>query len=110
AAPTARSRRQLPSAETARGSRYHPRDRRARIRPADLVRVSPLGVLYSFKGDPDGALPAAGLILVNGTHYGSTLFGGDAPNCTTGCGTIFEASASGRETVLYSFEGDPDGA
>jgi hypothetical protein len=35
--------------------------------------------IYSFQGAPDGSIPEAGLIDVNGTLYGTTSTGG------TGC-------------------------
>ncbi len=62
-------------------------------------------VLHSFAGDPDGAHPKSGLINVNGTLYGTTFYGGS--NCSShgGCGTVFTITASGAETVLYSFKG-----
>jgi uncharacterized repeat protein (TIGR03803 family) len=61
-------------------------------------------VLYSFSGPPDGEDPAAGLIDVGGTLYGTTAGGG-----ALGGGTIFSISLpSGTERVLYSFRG-PDG-
>ncbi|MBV8067081.1 MAG: hypothetical protein JO113_03810 [Candidatus Eremiobacteraeota bacterium] len=57
-------------------------------------------VLYNFAGGPDGAQPsaAAGLIDVNGTLYGTTIYGG-----TYNRGTVFSISATGKEKVLYSF-------
>jgi len=63
-------------------------------------------VLYRFAGGSDGANPAAGLIDVNGTLYGTTVHGG-APSCS--CGTVYSISASGAETVLYRFAGGTDG-
>jgi uncharacterized repeat protein (TIGR03803 family) len=62
-------------------------------------------VLYRFGTDPDGALPFAGLLNVNGTLYGTTSNGGDF-----GAGTVFSVSTSGSEKVLYRFEGGTDGA
>jgi uncharacterized repeat protein (TIGR03803 family) len=41
---------------------------------------------------------------VNGTLYGTTPQGGAS------AGTVFEVSTSGKERVLYSFKGVPDGA
>ncbi len=68
-------------------------------------------VLYSFAGAPDGADP--GQISLRGNAlYGTTYTGGDA-NCSTftgGCGTIFRASLSEGEQVLYRFGGVSDGA
>jgi uncharacterized repeat protein (TIGR03803 family) len=67
-------------------------------------------VLYSFKGGTDGAYPETGLTEVNGKFYGTTLMGGDLAcyGSSSGCGTVFEISASGREHVLYSFKGPPE--
>ena len=75
-------------------------------------------VLYNFcsaSSCADGASPSAGLFLdAKGNLYGTTLSGGTGP-CTgefsSGCGTVFELSASGTETVLHNFTGvAPDGA
>ncbi len=63
-------------------------------------------VLYSFTGTPDGAYPYGGVILDSaGNLYGATYGGGAA-----GYGAVFELDTSGKETVLYSFTGAPDGA
>jgi uncharacterized repeat protein (TIGR03803 family) len=62
--------------------------------------------LYSFNGQPDGANPLAGLVEdAAGNLYGTTCGGG-----ATGNGTIFKVDSSGKETVLYSFAGQPDGS
>jgi hypothetical protein len=70
-------------------------------------------VLYSFKGDPDGGYPAAGLAFGNGGRlYGTTQFGG---NCQSHLGTVFELippvkrGGAWKETLLYSFTGGNDG-
>ena len=72
--------------------------------------------IYQFRpGTGDGYAPAAGLIAdAKGNLYGTTMFGGAACGLD-GCGTVYELSPSngGRtwtETVLYSFQGAPDGA
>jgi uncharacterized repeat protein (TIGR03803 family) len=63
-------------------------------------------VLYSFAGGSDGANPHSGLVSdSNGNLYGTTSSGG-----ASGAGTVFEITASGTETVLYSFSGGSDGA
>ena len=63
-------------------------------------------VLYSFKGTPDGASPAAGVIRdAAGNFYGTTFYGG-----ASGWGTVFKLDTTGKETVLYSFTGGADGA
>lgn len=64
-------------------------------------------VLARFKGGTDGGDPIAGLININDVLYGTTSEGGS--ECYGGCGTVFKATASGQETVLYSFKGAPDG-
>ncbi len=69
-------------------------------------------VLHSFKGAPDGENPGGGLVSVNGSLYGTTTAGGTSEACPQfdGCGTFFSMSASGSETVLYSFPGGRNGA
>jgi uncharacterized repeat protein (TIGR03803 family) len=71
-------------------------------------------VLYSFGGPPDGANPYGGVVRDSADNlYGVTFFGGSGP-CNNGfggigCGTIYEVTRSGQESLLYSFEGAPDG-
>jgi uncharacterized repeat protein (TIGR03803 family) len=68
-------------------------------------------VLYSFKVGKDGAYPEAALLDVKGTLYGTTAYGGSGTACgSSGCGTVFKITTSGKEAVLYSFAGEPDGA
>jgi uncharacterized repeat protein (TIGR03803 family) len=70
-------------------------------------------VLYYFRGHrrADGSNPDAGLIAINGTLYGTTIYGGGEKSCRhkLGCGTVFEISTSGVEQVLYRFKDAPDG-
>jgi uncharacterized repeat protein (TIGR03803 family) len=63
-------------------------------------------VLYSFGAQPDGAYPRASLIMdTKGNFYGTTYQGG-----ANGEGTVFELTAAGEESVLYSFgAGSGDG-
>jgi uncharacterized repeat protein (TIGR03803 family) len=62
--------------------------------------------LYSFQGKPyDGSSPYAGLTYFKGTFYGTTEYGG-----SSGSGTVYSITPSGRETVLHSFKGGKDGA
>jgi uncharacterized repeat protein (TIGR03803 family) len=63
-------------------------------------------VLYRFKGGVDGFQPAAGLTKVGNALYGTTQKGG----YPAGLGTVFKVTRSGKETVLHSFYGQPDGA
>lgn len=69
-------------------------------------------VLHVFRGQPDGAVPEAGLIMgTGGAMYGTTSVGGTGAcsndGGTPGCGTVFAVDSSGQETVLYSFTGHP---
>ena len=51
------------------------------------------GALYGFTGSPDGAQPAASLILDrHGKPYGTTQKGGTGTCSFYGCGTVFEVS------------------
>ncbi len=63
-------------------------------------------VLHSFAGRNDGGDPT-GVTLHEGDLYGTTLVGGGTPECTGGCGTVFElAQTTGglpRETILHVF-------
>jgi uncharacterized repeat protein (TIGR03803 family) len=62
-------------------------------------------VLYKFKGTPDGYFPQA--LLVNDPEsnlYGTTYLGG-----ANGLGAVFKVSTNGKETILHSFAGPPDG-
>lgn len=62
--------------------------------------------LYRFTGGLDGGRPKTGLHRDSvGNLYGTTKAGGAFGN-----GTVFEVSASGIETVLYSFTGGADGS
>ncbi|MGH8319123.1 MAG: choice-of-anchor tandem repeat GloVer-containing protein [Steroidobacteraceae bacterium] len=76
-----------------------------------VFKISATGtetVLYSFKGGTtDGDGPRAGLLMDSaGNLYGTTEFGG-----TNNGGTVFKISATGAESVLYSFRGGTtDGA
>jgi uncharacterized repeat protein (TIGR03803 family) len=46
-------------------------------------------ILHDFAGGrKDGAIPVAGVILSNGTIYGTTSYGGNG-SCNNGCGTIY---------------------
>jgi uncharacterized repeat protein (TIGR03803 family) len=81
-----------------------------------VFKITPSGkltTLYSFcpeSGCPDGEFPAAELVqATDGNFYGTTYNGGTGTNCTSGCGTIFEITASGTLTTLHSFDGT-DGA
>lgn len=56
-------------------------------------------IVHPFgRSKTDGENPAADLINVKGTLYGTTAYGG-----TNGVGTVFSITPSGHETVLHSF-------
>jgi uncharacterized repeat protein (TIGR03803 family) len=62
-------------------------------------------VLHYFQGGSDGSGPVAGVVLDSaGNLYGAAEQGG-----TDGYGTLYEISANGQFTVLYSFDGADDG-
>lgn len=73
-----------------------------------VFKVSPTGsetVLHSFAGGSDGAYPSAILTRSpSGAVYGTASGGG-----SFGYGAIFEISASGAESILYSFSNGSDG-
>jgi uncharacterized repeat protein (TIGR03803 family) len=66
--------------------------------------------LHSFTF-PKGWSPETGLLrdASSGMLYGTTYGGGDTSCDSIGCGTVFDLSATGKETVLYKFKGSPDG-
>jgi len=75
--------------------------------------------LYGFAGGSDGSRPWAAVVIgASGSLYGTTALGG-AGGCYAGCGTVFNlrpaahaqpnALAPWVETILYSFQGVPDG-
>jgi uncharacterized repeat protein (TIGR03803 family) len=74
-----------------------------------VFKVTPNGtqtVLYNFTGGTDGANPEASLVRdAAGNLYGTTIAGG-----ASGAGTVFKVTGKGKETVLYSFTGEADGA
>jgi uncharacterized repeat protein (TIGR03803 family) len=68
-------------------------------------------ILYSFRAESsDGQHPAAGLINVEGTLYGTTSEGGRAGCYDSGCGTVFSITTAGKEKVLHRFGRHSDGA
>jgi uncharacterized repeat protein (TIGR03803 family) len=68
-------------------------------------------VLHIFKGKKDGTLPAANLVVDKaGNLYGTTYSGGGDGCGGAGCGTIFQISSRGKETILHVFAGGSDGA
>lgn len=81
----------------------------------DVYSVSASGaykVLYAFRGPNygDGYGPYGSLLDVNGTLYGVTYLGGAASSSSTGYGMVYALTRSGKEKVLFSFQGPPDGS
>lgn len=66
-------------------------------------------VLYTFTGTPDGKLPSSGLLRVSSTPFSTDIYGTTTLGGTNNLGSIFKLSATGHETVLYSFAGGADG-
>ena len=67
-------------------------------------------VLYNFTGGSDGGQPFSGLLRDDaGNLYGTTNEGGAAGCFGLGCGTVFEVTPDGIETVLHAFAGGADG-
>ena len=63
-------------------------------------------VLLSLAGTPDAEDPYSGLTRDKaGNFYGTTLYGGTKG----GFGTVFKLRPGGKETILHSFGGTPDG-
>jgi uncharacterized repeat protein (TIGR03803 family) len=74
-----------------------------------VYKITPSGVykvIYTFRGSGNGSGPSGALLNVNGTLYGVTVVGGTG---CSGCGTVFSVTPSGKEKVLYSFQGGSDG-
>jgi uncharacterized repeat protein (TIGR03803 family) len=81
---------------------------------APSARAQTFTTLYRFTGGTDGGYPTAELIRdATGNLYSTTIDGGDIP-CNGGgqfgCGTVFKLSPGNKETVLYAYTGDADGA
>ena len=74
-----------------------------------VFKLDPAGtetILHSFSGGADGGTPYAGVIGdAAGNLYGTTSEGGAYL-----WGTVFAVDPTGKETVLYSFSYDRDGA
>lgn len=74
--------------------------------------------LYQFTGGSDGGNPSSPLISgPKGVFYGSAAVGGlVTASCPLGCGLIYQltpptvSGGNWTETVLYAFQGTPDGA
>jgi hypothetical protein len=67
-------------------------------------------VVYSFGNAPDGNYPGSN-VMNAGNTYGVTTSGGNGAcnNGDPGCGTVFEVTPAGTETILHNFTGGTDG-
>lgn len=80
-----------------------------------VYKIDPTGkqtVLHRFTDGKDGAYPYGDLLVADGALYGTTAAGGTGP-CkfvaeAVGCGVVFKLEGK-KETVLYNFQGPPDG-
>ncbi len=76
------------------------------VSPQQSHAEATYNILHEFGVSPDdGKNPAAELINVNGTLYGTTVGGGSHIY-----GTVFSITQNGDETVLHSFGARRDGA
>jgi uncharacterized repeat protein (TIGR03803 family) len=67
-------------------------------------------VLHAFTAGSDGAVPSPIIRDAQGNLYGTTRFGGIVSCGEDTCGTVFKIDSTGKETVLYSFEGGSNGS
>jgi uncharacterized repeat protein (TIGR03803 family) len=86
-----------------------------------IFKITPAGVetvfysfMYGVNGSRDGAGPTGLIQASDGNFFGTTGEGGvgygECSTDNTGCGTIFEITPAGVETVLHLFKNQPDGA
>jgi|HubBroStandDraft_6_1064221.scaffolds.fasta_scaffold47329_3 uncharacterized repeat protein (TIGR03803 family) len=65
-------------------------------------------IVHSFGVGSDGSFPASSLVVVNGTLYGTTEYGGGNQRCfddgvRADCGTVFSVRPGGDERILHRF-------
>jgi uncharacterized repeat protein (TIGR03803 family) len=72
-----------------------------------VIKVTLTGhesLVYSFKNEPDGSYPYAGLVAVGNALYGTTSSGGQgACGGYGGCGTVYKVTPAGKEKVIHRF-------
>jgi uncharacterized repeat protein (TIGR03803 family) len=77
------------------------------------VTAADVTTLHIFSEGAGGVTPMGNLVRdAKGRLFGVSLVGGDlncAPGYGYGCGVVYELSPTGKETVLHSFAGPPDG-
>jgi len=67
-------------------------------------------VLYDFSAGNDGEDPEASVTAYKNRLFGTTIYGGGTGCAGLGCGTVYSLTTTGKETVLYRFQGGSDGA
>ena len=81
-----------------------------------VFRLAPDGtetVLHQSTAQYDGSGPYGSLIMdKRGNLYGTTATGGSTGcgGIDYGCGTVFKVNAKGKESIVYAFGGNSDGA
>jgi len=71
----------------------------------EVTHQGEVTVLYSFSNSVDGAAPSGPLLqFTNGLLYGTSIGGG-----SNGHGTVFQVTAAGNVTAIYSFTNGIDG-
>ncbi len=84
-----------------------------------VFELSPSGgswtetILHNFGSGDDGATPESGVIFDSaGNLYGTTNFGGNSPNCESGCGIVYQlvpSNGSWTENIILYFDGSTSG-
>jgi uncharacterized repeat protein (TIGR03803 family) len=65
-------------------------------------------MLYAFSGKADGGEPSGNLVFdEEGNLYGTAMMSG---NASCDCGEVFKVDPTGKETVVYAFNGGADGS
>lgn len=64
--------------------------------------------LYAFRNEPDGNWPSGGLVALQGTLYGTAMFGGKGLTNNAGYGGVFSITPAGKERMIYRCRGNGD--